>query len=193
MYVHRAVVPHILIAPHHVQQILPAVHPARVAHEQLHQVELLGRQLHWGPVLPGRALRRVQMDVAHGQLPRLLLLDSGGGGTAEQGPHPGLQLQNVEGLGHIVVRSAGKAHQLVRILPLGSEHDDGHVGKLPDAHTGLQPVDLGHHQVQDNEVKAALPGQLHRLLPVGARFHLIALLLQVKADALHQHRLVIHH
>ena len=131
--------------------------------------------------------------MAHGQVPRLLLLGRSGGGAAEQGPHPGFQLQDVEGLGHIVVRPAGKAHQFVRVLALGSEHDDGHVGELPDAHTGLKPVDLGHHQVQDDKVKAALPGQLHRLLPVGAGLHLIALLLQVKADALYQHRLVVHH
>ena len=101
--------------------------------------------------------------------------------------------KNREGVPFFASLQVKYALSYLVVITLGSERDDGHVGKLPDAHTGLQPIDLGHHQVQDNEVKAALPGQLHRLLPVGARFHLIALLLQVKADALHQHRLVIHH
>ena len=70
-----------------------------------------------------------------------------GGGAAEQGPHPGLQLQDVEGLGHIVVRPALKAHQLVHVCAPSGEHDDGHIGKGSDLHTRLQPVQLGHHQV----------------------------------------------
>ena len=42
--VHRAVVTDILIAPHHVEQVLPAVHPARVAQQQLHQVKFPGNE-----------------------------------------------------------------------------------------------------------------------------------------------------
>jgi len=69
------------------------------------------------------------------------------GGPPEHGPDAGLQLQQVEGLGDVVVRPALEADDLVRVLTPGGEHDDGHVGELPDAHTRLQPVDLRHHQV----------------------------------------------
>jgi len=110
-----------------------------------------------------------------------------------RGPHPGLQLQNVEGLGDVVVRPTLEADDLVGVLAAGGEHDDGHVGELPDAHTGLEPVDLGHHQIQDDEIEGAAAGQLHRLLPVIARLHLVALALQVELDALDQHLLVVYH
>src|SRR5699024_12768906 len=52
-----------ILAPHHVEQVFPGVHPAGVAHEQLHQVELLGGELHALPVLPGGPRVRVQGDV----------------------------------------------------------------------------------------------------------------------------------
>jgi len=192
MDVNRAVVPDVLIAPHHIEQVLPAVHPAGVAHEQLHQVELLGGEVHRDPVLPGGTLIGVQTDVAHGKgtFGRLALHRRTG--TAQQGADPRLQLQDVEGLGDVVVRPALKAHDLVRVLPLGGEHDDRDVGELPDAHTGLEPIDLGHHQIQDDQVKVALPGQLHGFLPVIAGLYLIALIFQVKGDPLYQDALVVH-
>ena len=50
-----------------------------------------------------RALPGIQPNVAYGQNAARLLL-SGGAGTAEERPHPRLQLQDVEGLCDIVVR-----------------------------------------------------------------------------------------
>ena len=113
--------------------------------------------------------------MAHGELAGRLVLDRRAR-AAQQSTHPGFQLQNVEGLCNIVVRAALKADDFIGVLAAGGEHDNGHIGKLPDTHAGLEPVDLGHHQVQDNEVELALPGQLHRLLTVVAGLHLIALI-----------------
>ena len=192
MDVHRAVIPDILIAPHHIEQVLPAVHPARIAQKQLHQVELLGGELHRDAVPPSRPAAGVQPDVSRRQhavaahvfrRPR----------PAQQRPHPGLQLQQVEGLGDVVVRAALKAHDLIGVLPLSGQHDDRDIGELPDAHAGLEAVDLGHHQVQQDQVKAPLPGQLHRLLAVITHLHLIAFVLQVELDALYQHLLVVYY
>ena len=184
MDVHRAVVPNVLIAPHHIEQVFPAVHPSGVAHEQFHQIELLGGEVHRDPVLPGGAPVGVQADVAHGE--------GAFGRLLQQGADPGFQLQDIEGLGDVVIRSALEAHDLVRVLPLGGEHDNWDVGELPDAHTGLEPVDLGHHQVQNNQIEIPLPGQLHGFLPIIAGLHLIALIFQVKGDPLYQDALVVH-
>ena len=130
--------------------------------------------------------------MAYGQNAARLLL-SGGAGTAEERPHPRLQLQDVEGLGDVVVRPALKSHELVRVLPLSRQHDDGHIGELPDTHTSLKAINLGHHQVQQDQVKAPLPGQLNRLLPIVAHLHLVALVLQVEFDALDQYLLVVYY
>ena len=98
----------------------------------------------------------------------------------------------METIGGLIIRSQLQSQHLVEHLALGGEHDDRHVGELPDAHTGLEPVDLGHHQVQNNQIEIPLPGQLHRLLTVVAGFHLIALIFQVKGDPLYQDALVVH-
>ena len=147
MHIHGAELPDILVAPHQVEQVLPAVHPPRVLHQQGHQVELLGGELHLLPVPPGRPLAEIQGDGPLGEPVRLPLLLGGGARPAQQRPDTGLQLQNVEGLGDVVVRPALEADDLVRVLAFGGEHDDGHVGELPDLHARLEPVDLRHHQV----------------------------------------------
>src|SRR5699024_4361375 len=130
--------------------------------------------------LPGRPGIRVQGDVPDDQLAATAHLLGSHACPAEQGPHTGFQLQDVERLGNIVIRPTFKADDLVGVLAAGGEHDDGHVGKLPNPHTGLKSVDFGHHQVQDDEVEAAPPGQLHRLFTVVAHFHLVAFALQVE-------------
>ena len=66
----------------------------------------------------------------------------------------------------------------------GGEHDDGNGRKGPDLHAGLQAVHFRHHQVQDNEVVVVGPGQIHGLAAVIAHVDGVALVFQVKADAL---------
>ena len=183
MDIHRAVIPGVGVAPDHVHEVLPAVDPAGIAHEELDEVILFRRELHGLAVKAGGALLGIQGDAPGGEaLPRDPL---GASRPAEQGPDPGLQLQDVEGLYQVIVRPGLKAHELVGVLALGRQHDDGHVGELPDAHAGLQPVQLRHHHVQDDEVEAAVPGQLHGGGAVVGAVHLIALVLQVKFHTLH--------
>ena len=115
------------------------------------------------------------------------------GGPPQQRPNPGLQLQNVEGLCNVVIRSALKAHQLVRVLALGGEHDDGHIGELPDPHTCLLPVQLRHHHIQNDEIEAAVACQLHGGGTVIGALHLVPLVFQIKLHALDQGFFIVYH
>ena len=108
-------------------------------------------------------------------------------------PEPAAQLQNIEVFFYIVVRPAVKTHQLVRILAFGREHDDGHIREFPDAHTGFQPVDLGHHHIQNDKVVFPAAGQLHGGATVIDPLHLVALMLQIELDTLDEQSFVIHH
>ena len=191
MDIHRPVVPGVGIAPHHVHQILPAVHPPGIAHQQLDQIVLLGGQIHGLSIPDGHPLLRVQGQVPRGQDGAPVPLRAGG--PPQQRPNPGLQLQNVEGFCNIVIRSALKAHQLVRVLALGGEHDDGHIGELPDPHTCLLPVQLRHHHIQNDEIEAAVAGQLHGGGTVIGTLHLVPLVLQIEFHAFDQQLFVINH
>ena len=183
MYVHRAVIAGVGVAPHHVHQIFPAVDPPRVLHQQLDEVVLLGRQLHRFPVPDRHPLFRVQRQLPYGDPAAAPALGSPGG-PPQHGPDAGFQLQKVEGLGDVVVRAALKADDLVRILAAGREHDNRHVGELPDAHTRLQTIDFRHHQVQYHQVELSLPRQLHSRCAVVGAFHLVALVFQIEFQAL---------
>jgi hypothetical protein len=46
------------------------------------------------------------------------------GGAAEEGAHPRLELDNIEGLCHVVVGPVFKADNFIRILASGGKHDN---------------------------------------------------------------------
>ena len=95
-----------------------------------------------------------------------LLLDTGGGGgghghPADVGLHPGHQLPDGEGFCDIVVRPQLQAQHLVLLLLPGGEHENGGGGAgLPDFFAHLKAAQPGQHQVQQNEVRVLLQGQL---------------------------------
>ena len=89
------------------------------------------------PVPTGHQLVQIQGDSPVDQTVGVLFLLGRGASPAQQGPNPGLHLQNVKGFGDVVVGTALKAHNFVRILALGGEHDDGHIGELPYLHARL--------------------------------------------------------
>ena len=192
VHVHGAGIALVFIAPDQIQQSLPAVDPAGIFHQEEDQVELLHGQFHRNPVLPGGAPLLVHGDVPPLQRGGGALGPRGGeAGSAQQGPDPGLQHHDVEGLGHVIVGPGLKAHEHIRLFAAGGEHDDGHGGKAADLLAGLQPVLFGHHQVQDDQVIAAGPGHGNGHFPVIAHIHGVALILQIEFDALHQELFVV--
>ena len=195
MDIHRAIVPGVGVAPHQIHQALSAVYPPGIFHQQFHQIVLLGGEVDGLAVPDGYPLAGVQRQVTHCQQLRIRLgcRTALAGGAPQQRPDAGLQLQNVEGLGDIVVGSAGKAHDLVGVLAAGGEHDDGNVGKFPYLHAGLAAGEAGHHQVQNDEVQRLLTGQLHGGCAVVGGEDLVALVLQIEFDALDQELFVVYY
>ena len=190
MDVHGADVAAVLVAPDQVQQIFPGIDPVGIADKQLHHVKFAGRQVHRHAVLIDVVLPRVDGNGADGDTVVLGLIAAA---ATKQGADPRFQFQNIKGLGQIVVRAMFKAQQLVHILGAGSEHDDGNIGKFPDSAAGLQPVDLRHHDIQDDEPDLRVVGQLHRLPAVGASNDLITVVLQIKTDALYEQFFIVNY
>ena len=63
------------------------------------------------------------------------------------------QLAWAEGFGQIIVRAQSQTANLVDIVLLGGNHQNGHVLVLADALADLKPVNPRKHQVQDNQIK----------------------------------------
>ena len=85
-----------------------------------------------------------------------------------------------------------EADKLVHVVALGGEHDDGHIGKLPNLGAGGKAVHVGHHHVQHHKVGVLGLHGLHGFQTVAAGDDLVALVLQIKANALYQKGLVVH-
>ena len=181
----------VVVAPDEVQETVPAVDAAGVFYEELDEVEFARGELDGAAVLACGAAVGVDLEAA--------ALDDGGGGAggghggpAQQGADAGLELQDVEGLRHIVVRAGLEAQELVRILAAGGEHDDGHGGEGADLLAGLQPVEARHHEVEYDEAVVPGGGHLHGGLPVIAGVHGVALVFEVEFDALDEQLFVVH-
>ena len=114
------------------------------------------------------------------------------GAPAKKRPDAGLQLENIERLGEIIVRAVLKAHELVHVLRARRQHDDRHVRKLADLAAGLQPVDLWHHDVQHDQLDLRIVRQRDGLPAVAARDDLVAVVLQIEFDSLDDDVLIVH-
>ena len=53
-----------------------------------------------------------------------------------------------------------QAQDLIHVLALGSQHDDGNIGKFPDFAAGGQTVHFRHHHVQHHQIRMNLIQQL---------------------------------
>ena len=130
--------------------------------------------------------REVALDESGGRRLR-------GSRAAENGAQPGHELSRAERLGHVVVGPDRQPDQLVHLLDLGREHQDRDVGGPPDLPAEGHPVDLGQHQIQDDEPWAVALEQVQRLRAVVGREHPEPLPLEIHPDELDELVVVVHH
>ena len=77
MYVHGSHIPGILVAPHHVQQILPAVHLVGIEYQQFQHIKFLGGQIDFPARDKHSSTLAVQLQISHFHHLGLLLLGCG--------------------------------------------------------------------------------------------------------------------
>ena len=99
----------------------------------------------------------------------------GGGGPAEHGPHPGHQLPEPVGLGHVVVGPDLEADHGVDLRALGRDHDDRHRRPGPDRPADVDARQPGQHQVEQDQVGLVGGEEPQRLVAVAGHGHVEAL------------------
>jgi hypothetical protein len=87
-------------------------------------------------------------------------------GPAQDGPDPGDDLLQAERLGHVVVAAQGQAPDLVlHRVPRGQE-DDGDAGAAaPQPPDDVEPVHVGQHDVEHDEIRPVAARRLHASVP----------------------------
>src|ERR1039457_2397905 len=179
-----------VIVPYVVKERGAGEHPAGVEHEVAQQPELGRRQLDQAPTAADLVGFLVEREVRE----RQDRLGRGGAGGGQRGGAPGGQLLQPERLGHVVVAADGEPGDLVVLGVLRGQEDHRDPVSVPAQPADyLEPVDVGQHHVQDEQVEGAVPGEAERVRSVLRGGHLEAEEAQRSGDGLSQEELVVYH
>src|ERR1035438_7595362 len=181
-----------VVVPHIAKQLVPGLHAPAALRQKRQQLELSGGQLKRLPAPLDQVPRSVDKQVAQ--------LEGGGlcrrGLTALQNLlHAQDQLSRAKGLGDVVLRAQFQADDAVKLSRFGREHNDGNGGGggVATQHLAhLQPVDLGQHQVEHDQVWGGGAGLLDRLRAIGSGDDIKPRLLEVELQQFHRLRFIIH-
>ena len=153
MHVDRAVEGFELLALDHVHQLLARQRASGILGERDQQVELIAGHRAVAPVDPDGARARIDLQPAEPQ--DALGRRHAAAAPPQDGLQPGEQLARIERLRQIVVGAELEADDAVGLLALGGQHQHRHVGRRADAPAGLEAVEVGKHDVEDDRVRRA--------------------------------------
>ena len=194
--VHGPGVSDVLIAPDLIEELLSCEHPVRGGRKEVEEFQLLRGHVDVLSLVGDRVVRevddkvRILDDLVPG-VPCGGVLCGGRVVAAKHRLDPGNEFLRVKGLLHVVVRPELQSQHLVEDLALGGEHDDRHLGLLPDLPADLVAVLPGQHDVQENEVRLIGVEGDKRALAVGDDLRVVALLAHVERDQLRNVLIVI--
>src|SRR5438477_9482273 len=190
--VHRAWLHEAVAAPHGVEQLVAREHAARRGGQQREDVELAGGQRDDAPLHAHLEALPIDLEVADLDLD--LAPDRIDASAARDRADPGDELARREGLGHVVVGADLEAEDLVTLLDAAGDHDDGNgagLGVLLEATADLPAVQLGHHDVEQDEVGARLVRLPDGLGASGGDDDVVTFLAEVVAEELRDVALVL--
>ena len=97
-----------------------------------------------------------------------------------------------KGLRHVIVRTELIAEQLVLLGGKRGQENDRNVVRSADGAADGEPVELRHHNIQQNRVEVRLAEQPERLHPVRRGGGIIALAAEIIAEDLPESRIILH-
>ena len=184
-------VPDVVRAPHAIDDLSPSEHAARVADEQLEQVEFLERHR--------ESLATHRHDVAiHVDAHRPGLKDTRQhflrlAAATQDGPDTRDKLTGGKRLGDVVIGTELEADDLVDLTVLGRDHDDGHRRSLTQRAADLGAGDAGQHEVQQHEIRPVPVELIQSGGTVSGDADLVALTPQHEGQRIGEGLLVFHH
>src|SRR5260370_852894 len=98
---------------------------------------------------PYQSVRRVLRDTPRRSIRFISPGSAEGGARGADGCH---ELLGVEGFDDVVVGAAVEARDFVDALVAGGQHQDRHQAFATDGAADLEPVEVRHHHVEDDQV-----------------------------------------
>ena len=150
------------------QQLLPAQPPAGIFQEGLHHLIFHLGQLDADAIFSQLPLLLIQHKVAGGQHG---FTAGCTGHTAIECLHTGGQLCQRKGLGHIIVRTAGKPPDLVAFSGQRGQHDDAHSGTFAaQLGANIKARAVRQHHIQQGDGHIGVLLRTSKCLRTGAAF-----------------------
>ncbi len=112
-------------------------------------------------------------------------------GATQDGLHAADELARRERLGHVVVGTELQAEDAVDLVPSSRQHDDRHVGVLPDVAREVEAALAGQHHVEHQQLGVNLLEQEGRTCSVLGDVYFVALLLECVSDDLQDRVLIV--
>ena len=140
----------------------------RILRQEGEQVELLRRELRLFPVDPHAPRGLVDLDAA--DFDDVVLVDICADEAIISGQmrlHPRHQLTRRERLRDVIVCAQSQTANLVDVILLGRDHQDGGVEPLADLAADVEAVHSRQHQVEDEEIVVAVEGLVEAFVTVG--------------------------
>ena len=152
-----------VVVPDVVEDLRLREHVARVEHEVAQQVELRGGEVDDVPAASHLVRTLIELDVGEAQDAVVLGLVPR---PTQDGVDPGDDLGQREGLGDVVVAAHGEAGQLVLERVARGQEEDGDAHAVGAQAAGdLESVEVGEHDIEDDEVGRILLGLGECLAP----------------------------
>src|SRR5215470_5833289 len=184
-----------VLPPHEIEKFFPTEDPARRAGQGRQELEFLRSEV--DPMAPDGHLETVPIDLQVSYLQVKLAADGFGALAAtDYRADTRDQLTRRKRLGHVVVCAHLEAEDLVALVDSPGHHDDGNTARirlLLQAAAHFPTVQLGHHDVEEDQLGLALPSPLEGVGAVAREQDFVAFLRQVIAEELRHVLLVLHH
>jgi hypothetical protein len=177
----------VVVTPEVIEDLGPGDDTALVAHEELEEAEFLGAEFDDAAVARCAAAAEVEDKVFDGEFVGVPGLDAAAAECAEAGE----EFLEGERLGEVVVGSGVEATDAILNAVEGGEKEDGCVDTVaPESAADFEAVDRGEHDVEDDDVVAAVHRHLEAFLAVVGEVYGVSFLFEDTADKLGEAALV---
>jgi hypothetical protein len=112
--------------------------------------------------------------------------------TAEDGADARDQFARFERLGEVIVGAEVEREQAVRLRSARRNEDDADIGFVAELAADLHAIDLGHHDIEDDEAELVTARQLQTFAAVARDHGAIATAIEVDPDQLRRFEVVFH-
>ncbi|CAI8941815.1 hypothetical protein EMIT0P265_50394 [Pseudomonas zeae] len=182
--VDRVFVTFVAVTPDRVEQVHARENLARLAGEEIQQVELPWREVHTLSVEADFAGDRIDGQAIEAQTAGVhLQIACHGIDTTQQGFDPSHQFEHRKRLGKVIVGAQFQTKDAVQFAGAGAGDDNRCVTRhRPGTAADFQTVDPRQHQVEDECIPVTLLQQAHALVAVGAVCDLELFVPQMQAN-----------